>query len=205
MVDTKATIEQFVEAAAARQPTPGGGSVAALVGGLAAAMGEMVVNYSIGKKDLVQYESQLKPVLAELTKARHMLLELMIEDQAAYESLRAARKLPANTPERTAAETAAITIGIRVPQTIAATAVSVLDLAGAVVGMANVYLLSDLAVCAELSMATVRCSIYNVRVNVHDITDAAERAKIEAVNSRLMTRATATIQRVMPQIWERIG
>ena len=40
---------------------PGGGSVAALAGALAAAMGEMVLNYSIGKKDLAAHE----PVLRE--------------------------------------------------------------------------------------------------------------------------------------------
>jgi len=204
MIDTKATIEQFVEAAAARQPTPGGGSVAALVGALAASMGEMVVNYSIGKKDLAQYESQLKSALAELTKARRMLLELVVEDQAAYEALRAAKKMPANTPERLAAETSALAIGISVPQAIAATAVSILDLADAVVPMANIYLLADLSTCGDLAMATVRSALGNVRVNMKDIADATERGKIEALSDRLISRATTIIQRMSPRIWQRI-
>lgn len=205
MVDTKVTIEQFVEATAARQPTPGGGSVAAVTGSLAAAMGEMVVNYSIGKKDLVQYESQFKTVLAELHKARLMLLELVVEDQAAYEALRASRKLPANTPERIAAETAAVAIGVRVPQTIAATAVSILDLADSVAGIANIYLLSDLAVCGDLATATVRGALGNARVNLNDIADAAERGKLEALNGQLLSHATEIIQRLSPRIWQRIG
>src|SRR4051812_18812327 len=55
--DQHHTIESFLAAAAAKQPAPGGGSVAALAGALAASMGEMVINYSLGKKNLAAYES----------------------------------------------------------------------------------------------------------------------------------------------------
>src|SRR5262249_30199649 len=86
------SINEFLAALAAKQPTPGGGSVAAIAGALAAAMGEMVINYSIGKKNLIAHEPKLREALAELTRARGMLLELMIEDQLAFEKLTAARK-----------------------------------------------------------------------------------------------------------------
>src|SRR5882672_8189200 len=99
MEDQQSTIAQFIEAAAAKKPTPGGGSVTALVGALAASMGEMVLNYSIGKKELAAYEGELKPALAELHRARQMMLQLMVEDQAAYEAMTAARKLPDNSKE----------------------------------------------------------------------------------------------------------
>ena len=52
MHDATHTIEAFLAATAARHPTPGGGSVSALTGALAAAMGEMVLNYSVNKKGL---------------------------------------------------------------------------------------------------------------------------------------------------------
>src|SRR3712207_1323764 len=95
-----ATIEQFLAAAAAEQPAPGGGSVTALAGALAAAMGEMVLNYSIGKKTLAEHDVSNRKVLAELTRARELLLALMAEDQAAYEALTLARKLPESLPTR---------------------------------------------------------------------------------------------------------
>src|SRR3954463_8306073 len=94
MYDQSTTIEKFLDASAARQPTPGGGSVAALAGALAASMGEMVVNYSLGKKDLEAFADELKPALAEYHRARGMLVQLMGEDQQAYAALTAARKLP---------------------------------------------------------------------------------------------------------------
>ena len=51
-VDQTNTLADFLDATAARQPTPGGGAVTALAGVLAAAIGEMVLNYSVGKKGL---------------------------------------------------------------------------------------------------------------------------------------------------------
>ena len=67
LVRRESTIGAFLNAAAARQPAPGGGSVTALAGALAAAMGEMVLNYSVGKKDLAAHQDELKTVLAEFT------------------------------------------------------------------------------------------------------------------------------------------
>src|SRR5580704_10441437 len=94
MLDKTTTIENFLEAAAAKQPTPGGGSVAALAGALAAAMGEMVLNYSVGKKGLEEHDAVLKSAVGEFHRAREMMLGLVAEDQTAYEALREARKLP---------------------------------------------------------------------------------------------------------------
>jgi len=83
MYDSSHTIAEFVAATAAKQPVPGGGSVAALVGALGAALGEMVVNYSIGKKYLEPFADELTAALAELTRARSVMLQLMNEDQLA--------------------------------------------------------------------------------------------------------------------------
>src|SRR5947208_3929534 len=92
MFDSHHTIEDFLAAAAAKQPAPGGGSVAALTGALAAAMGEMVINYSVGKKDLAQHQAELSAALQEFHRARELMLALMAEDQAAYQALTDARK-----------------------------------------------------------------------------------------------------------------
>jgi len=52
-------------------------------------------------------------------------------------------------------------------------------------------------------MATVRCGIYNVRVNLADVTDPADLAKIESTISSILNRALSIIQRVSPAIWSR--
>ena len=203
MYDQERTLKDFLQAAAAKQPTPGGGSVTALVGALAASMGEMVINYSIGKKDLQAYIEELAPALAELTRARKLLLQLMVEDQMAYEVVSSLRKLKADSPERTQKMPAAMLACIRAPESIAATGVAILEICDRVANFVNHHLLSDLAVCADLAMATTRCAVYNVRTNLTDLTDPADRGNIERTISGMLTRAASLIQRVAPRIWER--
>jgi formiminotetrahydrofolate cyclodeaminase len=201
--DSSTTVGDFLKAAAARQPTPGGGSVTALVGALAASMGEMTLNYSVGKKGLEAYQNELVPALRQLTKARELLLRLMEEDQGAFAAITAARKLPENDPQRLARFDAALLACIRIPEAMAATAVAILEAVDRVANFVNPYLLSDLAVCADLSMATARCAVYNVRANLPDVKDPADRASIESTIRGLLTRAAALIQQVAPRIWER--
>ncbi|MGD0770807.1 MAG: cyclodeaminase/cyclohydrolase family protein [Tepidisphaeraceae bacterium] len=198
MLDKTTTIEKFLDAAAAKQPTPGGGSAAALAGALAAAMGEMVLNYSLGKKGLEIHAEALKAALAEFRRAREIMVELMAEDQSAYEALAAARK-GADLAKRQQA----VMICARVPQTIAGTAVAILELADELVEKVNQRLLSDLAVCAELAMASTRAALYNVQVNLPDVADVQNRRKIEEECQRMLSHAASRIKRVIPRIWER--
>ena len=203
MYGTETSIGTFLDAAAARQPAPGGGSVTALVGALAATMGEMTVNYSVGKKGLEPHQEALKTALAELRRARGLMLSLMAEDQAAYEALTAARKLPEGSPQRESELPAALLACIRVPEAMAATAVAILEICDRVVDKVNRYLLSDLAVCADLAMATTRCAIYNVRVNLTDHADLKGRREAEDTIAQMLMHASIYIQRIVPRIWDR--
>ena len=200
--DRNTSIAEFLRAASARQATPGGGSVSALAGALAAAMGEMVLNYSIGKKGLEIYQEDFHQAESELRCARDMLLMLMSEDQSAYAALTAARKLPEG-PDREAKSSAALLGSIHTPQSMAATAVAVLQICERVMDFVNWHLLSDLAVCAELAMATARCAVYNVRVNLPDLSNEAERKKVESDLDQMLSRGKELIQRIIPHIWAR--
>ncbi len=203
MHDQNTTIREFLEAAAAKQPAPGGGSAAAMAGALAAAMGEMVLNYSVGKKSLAEHEPRLREALAELTRARQLLLALMVEDQQAYEALTLARKLPESSPARQRDFDVALLASIRVPQAMGATALAIIDLADRMADKVNAYLLSDLAVSVELAMATIRCAIYNVRANLPDVADLQERRHIESTAQQLLDHALPIVQRALPNIWKR--
>jgi formiminotetrahydrofolate cyclodeaminase len=204
MFDQNTTIDDFLRATAARQPTPGGGSVSALVGALACAIGEMVLNYSIGKKGLEIYREDLDLALHELHTGRDMMLLLMVEDQNAYASVSALRKQP-SSPERDKKYAEALEASIATPQSMAATAFTLLGTCQRIVDLVNWHLLSDLAVCAELAMATGRCAIYNVRVNLSELQDKEKSQKIEADLQQMLARGVESIQRIIPEIWLRIS
>lgn len=203
--DHAQTIDAFLTATAAKQPTPGGGSVAALAGALSSAIGEMVVSYSLGKKDLADHQQELHNAQHELQKARQVLLELMLEDQLAYEALTAARKAAGERRDTDPQFAAALLACVRIPQAIGATAGAILELCERLVPCVNKHLLSDLAVCAELAVATVRCAAYNVRINLGEIADNSERARFSTDSDEMIAHAVDRVKRVIPAIWKRVG
>lgn len=205
LYDISTPLGTFLDASAAKQPVPGGGAAAALTGALAASMAEMTLNYSINKKGLEGFQSELAPALEKVHRARKVLEQLIAEDQAAYQAMTALRKLPADAPDRVAGWDNAVKTAIRVPQTITVTAVTLLETCDHVVNFVNPYLLSDLAVAGDLAMASARCGVYNVRINLPELTDPAARTAVESSIADAMLRASRVIQRLSPRIWERIS
>ena len=66
----------FAERLAAREPVPGGGGAAALVGALGAALASMVANYTVGKPRYAAVEADVRLALAQAERIRHELLVL---------------------------------------------------------------------------------------------------------------------------------
>lgn len=174
--------------------------MAAVVGALAAAMGEMTLNYSTGRKaNSPAADVILRENLAELTRARELLLRLMVEDQEAYLALVAARELDQTDAASPAVLAAATLAAIAVPQAIMAAGLSVLACASRVAEHANKHLLSDLAVCCELALAAVRCGGINVRVNLSGIAQD-QRAGLEREVASAVVRGAELLRETMGMI-----
>jgi formiminotetrahydrofolate cyclodeaminase len=69
--------------------------------------------------------------------------------------------------------------------------------------MSNRWLLSDLAVCCELSMASLRSALHNVRVNLPEL-EASRRPLLEQECDLLLARAIERMKKVMPRIDARL-
>lgn len=199
MIDASVPIHVFLERVAAKQPTPGGGAVSAVVGALAAAIGEMAINYSIGRKATPQFDAELTVVLGELTRARAMMLELVIEDQNAFAELSEAKKVQDTDPQRSARIAAAVEMCIAVPRAIGATALTMLRVVEPIVEKTNKWLLSDLAVCVELAMATIRTAQFSVRANLGEI-DAAQRELLTKECDEQVRRGVELVNRALSAV-----
>ena len=93
------TLNHFLSRVAAAEAVPGGGSVAALAGSLAAALGEMVAGLTSGKKKFASLQHRMEALHAILSGARSVLLELVEEDASAYQGVIRALKLPKDTEQ----------------------------------------------------------------------------------------------------------
>jgi formiminotetrahydrofolate cyclodeaminase len=166
-------LADFLASVASKTPTPGGGAVASAVGALAAALAQMVVSYSVGKKSLAQHEPRLQEATKVLERARGLLLELADEDAAAYGTVNELSKLPEGDPRR-AALARATAASVQVPLAVMAACVDLLRLFETLAPITNKQLRSDLAIAAVLADATVRASRWNVAVNVAFLSDAKD-------------------------------
>jgi len=89
----------FVIQLASKAPVPGGGGAAALIGAMGAALGNMVVNLTSGKKKYAAFEEDLQRILRELTELQTALLQFIDEDAVAFFPLSQAYGIKAITEE----------------------------------------------------------------------------------------------------------
>lgn len=167
----------YVESVGSDAPVPGGGSVAATVGALAAALGEMVGRFSAGHGDDEGVNARIETVRAQMATARTILLKLSLQDEAAFGAYGSAAALPRSTPdERANRKTAlqeALVGAASVPLRTAEACHALKDAVGFLVDHGKPHLQSDAEIARILIDAAIRASAVNVRVNTAMIKDRA--------------------------------
>jgi formiminotetrahydrofolate cyclodeaminase len=203
------TITEFLDMLASKEPTPGGGSAAALGGAQAAALVSMVCNLTIGKKGYEGVQQAMTELLAKTEALRKELPQLLEADTQVYGKVMAVYRQPSKTPEqkqaREAAMQAALKEAAEVPLTIAERCAQIIDLALPAAQMGNQWAVSDAGVGALLAEACMHAALLNVYINLASIKDEEycqkTRARIEAI-----TRGKDEVkERVMAIVREKIG
>lgn len=182
--DSTNGVRRYLDALASEAPAPGGGSAAALAGAMGAALISMVGRYTVGRPRFSAVEAPAAAALQEAESLRAELLRLMEEDEAAYQAVAAARRLPRDSDDAKRARSRAIQQATRAaaqpPLAMAAACRRALDLSRIVAEHGNPLLASDAGVAALLAEAALRASIINVRVNLASLRDQAFVAQTEA-------------------------
>jgi formiminotetrahydrofolate cyclodeaminase len=176
---------QLLEQIGAKVPVPGGGVVACSAAAMAAALAQMVVAYSLGKKNLLDHQPRLEGAIKRLENARKLFLQLAEEDAIAYALVNELGKLPESDERRKKEYEPAIKACIQVPQATMAACCDVLRLCEELAPITNRYLHSDLAIAAVLADGACRASIWNVRVNAALLPDHPGRSDLVEKASKL--------------------
>lgn len=170
-------ITEFLDIVASDAPVPGGGSVAALSGGIASALAEMVANLTIGKKNYEEVEAEMKAISEKVHPFTQKFVDAIDLDANSFDEVMQAYKLPKETDEEKQARSAAIQTGMKnaasVPLETARMAFSLFEMIEAVVVRGNSNAVTDAAVAAMMARAGVLGAILNVRINLGSIKDEA--------------------------------
>jgi formiminotetrahydrofolate cyclodeaminase len=184
--------QPFLEAVAEPSATPGGGSVSALAGALAASLGQMVAGLSRKKKSQAAFVDQLSSAVDELRTAAAALANAIDRDAASYEAVLAAFKLPKESPAEQARREEAIQQATKgaaeVPMQVAESALAVYERLAQLESISGAAMISDLRVGRLMAAAAVRGALENVAINLESLADPAYAAQMKAKSAELEAR-----------------
>jgi formiminotetrahydrofolate cyclodeaminase len=196
----KLGIDEFLSQVASAQPTPGGGSVAALAGSLAAALGEMMSGLTEGRPAFAFAEERVRKIHEALVSLRAELGAIVQEDSAAFKTLLNAIRLPRNTSEEKAVRDEAIQRATRVatetPLRTARACSQVLEHLKVLAEIGNPNAKCDVAVGAQLAYASLKGSQYNILANIIGLKDTLFSEKCRAETSVLVQKGERTLRQI---------
>ncbi|MCR5322613.1 MAG: cyclodeaminase/cyclohydrolase family protein [Lachnospiraceae bacterium] len=183
---TERSVRDFTQALADKVPVPGGGGAAALAASLAAALGSMAANYTVGKKKFAMYEDDVKELLETLNGLRLKLLTLVEKDAEAFEPLSEAYAIPKDHPSREEAIQNATLHAAYAPLDIMDATADIIDALDELVDKCNPLMLSDVGCSAILAGAALRAASLNVFVNTTALKDRKVAEEFELTAERLL-------------------
>ncbi len=186
------------EAVAAATPTPGGGSVAAQTGALAAALAQMAAGLTVGRKRYADVAEEAGRVLDESDTIRRQLMTAIREDSAAFENILAvARDKSLDEEAKAAAMEAATVVAGEVPLRVVHLCREAARLAQTIATIGNVNAATDAAVGAIMARAAAEGAGLNVRINSIALKDRARaeawRAEVAALLAEVNDIAVAAV------------
>ena len=184
-------LQTFLDQLASKASTPGGGSAAAIMGAMGAALLSMVANLTVGKKKYEDVEEEMQGFLEQSEEMRARLTGMIQADVDVFDKVMAAYGMAKETEEEKAARSEAIQAALKeatdVPLACAQLCADVIELCRPVAEKGNLNVISDAGVAVLAAHAALRSAALNVYINIGGIRDQEfvhdRRDKLEFVLS----------------------
>lgn len=195
------TLTEFAEETASESPAPGGGSIAAYMGALGAALSTMVANLSAHKPGWDDRWKEFSDYAERGHALMTRLLALVDEDTAAFNKIMAVFSMPKSTPEEKAARAEALETATlyatEVPLRTMEASYDVFDYAEAMAREGNPASVSDAAVGALAARAAVVGALLNVRINAAGLKNRENAEKLLTRADEIDKKSEARVATVL--------
>ncbi|NLY85424.1 MAG: cyclodeaminase/cyclohydrolase family protein [Tissierellia bacterium] len=206
------SLKEYIANVASGDPTPGGGSVSALVGSLGAALTSMVNNLTVGKKAYEDLSDEIKEEITKSAKEIDTLMEdlnkIVDEDTKAFDKVMEAFKLPKETEEEKALRREAIQEGykvaLEVPLRCAEKCLRLLQLQDIFAKYGNVNAITDVGVGTLLAYAGLEGALFNVTINLNSIKDQEFKDEIGAKVDNILNEGKRLKEELLKVVYERL-
>lgn len=203
------SVKGFARETASESAAPGGGSVSAYMGALAAALGTMVANLSAHKRGWDDRWKEFSDWAERGQDVMERLLRLVDEDTEAFAKIMDVFSMPKGTEEEKAARAEAMEkatlYASKVPLKTMQTAMEAMPVALAMARIGNPASASDAGVGAIAALAAVRGAHLNVRINAAGLKDRALAAELTDEAARIEAEAVAAEAEVLAEVNKNIG
>ena len=197
------TIQEFAMQTASNEPVPGGGSISALAGSLAAALTEMVAGLTIGKKKYADVEEEMKAAVEPMKAVCAQLLDDIKRDSESFDQYMQALTLPKETEEEKEARTEAMQNGLKaaveVPLSVAKAACGILPYAETMVVKGNRTAVTDALVATMMARTAVLGAGFYVKINLESIKDQEYVDRIGKEVAELEKQAIEQEKKILAQ------
>ena len=205
---TEQQLQTFLDQLASKASTPGGGSAAAVMGAMGAALVSMVGNLTVGKKNYEDVNDEMQGFLARSEALRAQLTGMIQADVAVFDKVMAAYGMSRETEDEKTARSASIQAALKeatdVPLACAQLCADVIELCRPVAEKGNLNVISDAGVAVLAAHAALRSAALNVYINIGGIRDEAfvqdRRNKLEFVLSGAGTATESVYELVKSKL-----
>lgn len=193
-------MKEFINALASKEPTPGGGGAAALIGTVSAALCSMVANLTTGKKKYEQYQEDIDRILTYLEEAIPEIYSYIEKDADAFGPLAEAYKIPKEDPKRDEIMEKALLAAAVVPMELAGKLYDLIPVMEELEQKGSKLALSDVAVAAVSCRAAMEGAVMNVYINTKSLTNPLISKGLNEKAVKLVTDGSKRCQEIYDRI-----
>ena len=178
-------ISEYLEVLSSKAPVPGGGGASALAGALGNALGQMVVNLTVGKKKYAEVEEEMQKYLTDLKNMQQEFLHFSDRDAEVFAPLTECYRLPSATPEEKEHKDAVMEEKLldasMVPVEIMEKSLELLEILDVLADKGSRMAVSDVGVAVQFTRTALLGAVMNVYINTKSMKN---REKAEEINQK---------------------
>ena len=198
----------WLETLASKAPVPGGGGASALGGSVAAALGQMVSNLTIGKKKYADVEEEVQELIGKLQALQNEFLDLADQDAKVFAPLAAAYSLPASTEEEKQVKARIMEENLLaaslVPLQMMEKALETIEILEFLGEKGSRMAVSDVGVAVQFARTALTGAVMNVYINTKSMKNREKAEELNAKAKKLIEEGTRQADEIYAKVLEQL-
>ena len=195
---------EYLEVLSSKAPVPGGGGASALAGALGNALGQMVVNLTVGKKKYAEVEEEMQEYLERLKTMQQEFLHLSDRDAEVFAPLSECYRLPSATLEEkehkeTVMEEKLLDASM-VPVEIMEKALELLEILDVLADKGSRMAVSDVGVAVQFTRTALLGAVMNVYINTKSMKNREKAEEINQGAKRMIKIGTSQADEIYEKV-----